>query len=335
MIILVTGATGHIGNVLVRELVKQGRQVRALLLPGESQHPLNDLDVEIVEGDVLDPASLVKACKGVDLVFHLAGMISICPGKDRQVWRVNVEGTRNIIHAVIENGCARLVYTSSIHALRRVDGDEVMDEGIAFDPHNSVGVYDRSKAAASLAVLEAVRQGLNAVLVCPTGVVGPFDYRVSEMGNLILSWINSKFHFLINGSFDFVDVRDVARGHILAAEKGKSGETYILSGEQISLIRMNEIVRQTTGKKAMMLPVPIPLAHFAALFTPIYYRMTQKIPQFTRYSIVTVTGNSRYSHAKSSQELGYTPRPLTEAIVDTVTWWMQNKKYVYSTKHLK
>jgi dihydroflavonol-4-reductase len=262
-------------------------------------------------------------------------MISILPGKGSMVWKVNVEGTRNILAAIRQAGVRRLVYTSSIHALRRIEGNYVMDESVSFDPDNSAGIYDRSKATASLEVLAATKQGLDAVIVCPTGVVGPFDFRLSEMGSLILGWMGRGVHFLIDGSFDFVDVRDVARGHILAAEKGRSGETYILSGEQISLVRMHAVVRQVLGNKSPAVRIPLPLARFAALFTPLYYRLSHKTPQFTTYSITTVTGNSRFSHAKSSRELGYQPRPLADALVDTVKWWMRHQHLAYATRRIK
>ena len=210
--ILVTGATGHVGNVLVRELVRMNKKVRALLLPGEDRGPIRNLDMEIVEGDVLDIETLKEACRGVDTVYHLAGVISILPGVNETMWRVNVEGTRNIIDAAVHSGVKRLVYTSSIHALKRVPHGVVIDERLPFDPESPAGEYDRTKAAASVAVLEAVRErGLDAVIVCPTGIIGPYDYRRSEMGSLISSWMSKGMHFLIDGSFDFVDVRDVAK----------------------------------------------------------------------------------------------------------------------------
>jgi dihydroflavonol-4-reductase len=194
---LVTGATGHIGNVLVRELGAQGRAVRALVLPKENTRSLAGLPIEIVEGNVLDMDSLRCAMQDVTCVYHLAGMITIMPGKNEQVRRVNVEGTRNIIQLMRELQIRRLVYTSSIHALKRVPQGILMDENLPFDPDNPVGAYDRSKAEASLLIQQAVRDGLDAVLVCPTGVIGPHDYLGSEMGVLIHSWMDSGVRFLI------------------------------------------------------------------------------------------------------------------------------------------
>ncbi|MDK2980276.1 MAG: hypothetical protein PWQ55_623 [Chloroflexota bacterium] len=319
--ILVTGAAGHIGNVLVRELVNDSNHVRAMVLPGEDTTSLKGLPVEIVEGNVLDPISLDKAMQDVDLVFHLAGIISIVPGQNELMRRVNVDGTRNVLAAAQKAQVKRLVYTSSIHALSR-DWKGKIDETVPFDPDNQAGGYDRTKAQASLAVLEAVKQGLDAVIVCPTGVVGPYDYRGSEMGDLLRSWLRLRPHFLIEGAYDFVDVRDVARGQILACQHGQTGEIYILSGGRIRLMEMKRMVQDVLGKHSMTIKVPISLAKFAALFTPLYYRLSRRIPKFTKYSLETVQSNSDISNQKAKRELGYNPRDLLTTIRDTVRWWL-------------
>lgn len=318
---LVTGAAGHIGNVLVRELVNDGNDVRALILPGEDAASLEGLSVEIAEGNVLDPQSLDKAMRGVDLVFHLAGIISIMPGQDEVMRRVNVDGTRNVLAAAQKAQVKRLVYTSSIHALSR-DWKGKIDETVPFDPDNQAGGYDRSKAQASLAVMEAVKQGLNAVIVCPTGVVGPYDYRGSEMGDLLHSWLRLRPHFLIEGAYDFVDVRDVARGQILACQHGKTGEVYILSGGRVRLMEMKQMVQDVLGKHSMTIKIPTWLAKFASLFTPLYYKLSRQVPKFTGYSLETVQSNSDISNQKAKKELGYSPRDLMTTIGDTVRWWL-------------
>lgn len=186
--ILVTGATGHIGNVLVRKLLEQGKKVRALIWRGEDTSPLRGLDVESVEGDVLDPESLKAAFRGVDEVYHLAGIISIMPGQNPFVWRVNVEGTRNVLEAARRNNIRRLIYTSSIHALRRAPHGKVIDESLPFDPNNPYGAYDRSKAEASLEVQKTAREGLEAVIVCPTGVIG-INYSSPNYQGSSLVWV--------------------------------------------------------------------------------------------------------------------------------------------------
>ena len=322
--ILVTGAAGHVGNVLVRELLERGKTVRALILPGEDFSALDGLPVELVEGDVLKPETLLPAFAGVEIVYHLAGIISILPGQEALMRRVNIEGTRNILAAALQSGVRRMVYTSSIHALQRPPQGVVIDESLHFDVSNPAGEYDRSKAAASLEVTKAVAEyGLDAVIVCPTGIVGPFDFRRSEMGELIRGWMANKVSLTVDGFFDFVDVRDVARGHILACENGRRGATYILGGERVSLEWMWRVVRQVTGLRASSIKIPMPLAIIGTWFTPLYYRLARTTPRFTRYALETVQSNSNISIARAQRELGYQPRSLATSLGDTVRWWLE------------
>ena len=220
--ILVTGAAGHLGNVLVRELVARHEKVRALVLPGENLTPLEDLDVEVFEGNILDFPRMLEACQGIELVFHLASLVAITEDKIDLMHKVNVEGTRNVIDASRQSGVRRLVYTSSIHALERPKSDVTIDEKLRFDPHNPAGPYDRTKAEATLLVLQAAQQGLDAVVVCPTGVIGPSDFKRSELGEMMLSWMKRSF-LSVQGKFD-CGCADVALGHIWLQKKAKAGK---------------------------------------------------------------------------------------------------------------
>jgi dihydroflavonol-4-reductase len=323
---LVTGATGHIGNVLVRRLLERGEKVRALVWRGEDTAPLQGLEVETIEGDVLDPGSLERAFQGIDTVFHLAGIISIMPGHDPLVWRVNVEGTRNVLEAARKAAIQRLIYTSSIHAIRRVPHGSVIDETLPFDPHNPYGAYDRSKAAASLEVQKAAQAGLEAVIVCPTGVIGPYDFRRSEIGSVIRDAALGKASPYVDGSYDFVDVRDVVEGMILAEEQGRPGESYILGGHKISVRYLLETVREATGRAFTSVKIPFNLAWLAAKFTPYYYHWMKVKPRFTPYSLEVLQSNSDISHAKAERELGYKARTLYEAIADTARWFLENRQ---------
>jgi len=321
--ILVTGAAGHIGNVLVRELVKRGEKVRALILPGEDINSIYGLDIEIVVGNVLDKESLERAMRGVDIVYHLAGIISILPDKDDLMWSVNVEGTRNVLAAAKQANVKRLVHTASIHALSR-NWIGMINEGVPFDPETPAGGYDRTKAAAALLVLDAVRDGLDAVIVCPTGVIGPHDYRGSEMGDLIKDWLRKRLNFLVEGAYDFVDVRDVAQGHILACERGRSGEVYILSGWQIKVLELKQLVQDALGKRIATITLPLWMAKLGAKGMPLFYKITRRRPRFTDYSLETLQSNSKVSSHKAQKELGYKPRSLKATISDTVNWLMQH-----------
>ncbi len=322
---LVTGATGHIGNVLVRKLLERGEKVRVLIPPGENREPLNGLHVEALEGDVLNLDAVFESMRGIKGIFHLAGVISIMPGANPFVRKVNVDGTKNILRAAREKKIDKLIYTSSIHAIQRVE-DGVIDENIPYDMNNPYGAYDRSKAEATLEVLQAAQTGLEAVVACPTGVIGPYDYRGSMMGAVIHDAATAKPTLYVDGAYDFVDVRDVADGLIIAAEKGKRGESYILSGQKISVRYMLETVREVTGKNFFQMKIPFDLAKFAALFTPMYYQMAHATPRFTPYSLEVLKSNSNISHAKASRELGYQPRSLYESIRDTVKWFLEKRK---------
>jgi dihydroflavonol-4-reductase len=324
--ILVTGATGHIGNVLVRKLLDQREKVRALILTGEDITPLKDLDVEQVHGDVLDPVSLKSAMRGVETVYHLAGIISILPGKNPFVWQVNVEGTRNVLEAARHARVRRLIYTSSIHAIKRAPHGVMMDETLGFDQDNAYGEYDRSKAAASLEVQKAAAAGLHAVIVCPTGVIGPYDFRGSEMGEVIRSASEARTMFFVEGAYDFVDVRDVVDGLIAAGKRGRRGESYILSGQKLSVRYMLATVREVTGKAFASIKIPFSLAEWAARYTPWYYKRTKIKPRFTPYSLEVLQSNANISCKKAQRELGYKPRPLYVTITDTVRWFLENRR---------
>lgn len=321
---LVTGATGHVGNVLVRKLLERGESVRALILPGESRVSLRGLDVEAVEGDVLNLDSLFRSMQGVRGIFHLAGVISIMPGPNPMVRKVNVEGTKNVLGAAMTRGI-KMIYTSSIHAIQRVE-EGVIDENLPYDLNNPYGAYDRSKAEATLEVLRAAHAGLEAVVTCPTGVIGPYDFRGSMMGAVIHDAATAKPTLYVDGAYNFVDVRDVAEGLISAAENGRRGESYILSGQKISVRYLLETVREITGRHFFQLKIPFDLAKFATLFTPLYYRFAKETPRFTPYALEVLRSNSNISHAKATRELSYSPRSLYESLSDTVKWFLEKKK---------
>jgi dihydroflavonol-4-reductase len=267
--------------------------------------------------------------QGIRGVFHLAGVISIMPGKDPLIRRVNVEGTRNLLQAARGSGVRKLVYTSSIHAIQRVEAG-VIDESLPYDADNPYGAYDRSKAEATLEVQKEAQSGLEAVIACPTGVIGPYDFRGSMMGTVIRSAAEQKPTLYVDGAYDFVDVRDVVDGLIAAAEQGRRGESYILSGQRISVRYLLETVREITGLHFFQMKIPFNLAKFAARFTPFYYRLAGSTPRFTPYSLEVLKSNSHISHAKATRELGYHPRKLYESIADAVQWFLEARKTAFS-----
>ena len=318
--VLVTGAAGHVGSALVRELLADGESVRALVMPGEDIAGIRGLPIDMVQGDILDPGSISRAVAGVRDVYHLAGIISIMPGRDSLMRQVNVEGTATVARQARLAGVRRLVYVSSIHALGRPPRGTPIDETVAFDPHNAAGEYDRTKAEASLVILEEVHRGLDAVIVCPTGIIGPFDYRGSAMGRQIRSWMKPATHVVFDGHFDFVDVRDVARGMILACRSGRQGETYLLPGERISIAQLVSRIQKLRGLGTALVRIPGWVATVVSVLATAIARVFRKKFRFTTYALETLRSNSLVSGDKARGELGFRPRPISQTLADTVAW---------------
>lgn len=322
---MITGAAGFIGNALARELLARNREVRVLVRPASDNSSLDGLNVEKAAGDILDVGSLIRAFKGIDTVYHLAGKISIMPGDHALIRNINLRGTGNVIEACLECGVRRLVYTSSIHALKEPPMGTVIDESMPFVPDCRRGEYDRSKARASIEAVKAAGDGLDSVIVCPTGVLGPYDFRISSITQTFIDFACGRLNLIVGGAYDFVDVRDVAVGHILAAEKGRTGENYILSGERITMDEMMLMLEEISGVPGPKYKVPAWLVKAAGFFTPVYYKLANKAPRFTTYSISTLQSNSVISHKKASMELGYGSRPIKESIKDTFKWLREIK----------
>ena len=307
-LVVVTGATGHIGNVLVRELLARGESVRAVLHSRKHEQALEGLPVEKAILDIRNPTQVDEALQGATLVFHLAGMISISPGATRTLYRINVNGTRNVIQACRKNRVRRLVYASSTDALvpgmsDQSNGSDILDEQSGLDPLQVMGGYARSKARATLKVLEATRNGLDAVVVYPSAVVGPFDFKPSQMGQLILDFARRRLPAYLDGAYNFVDVRDVVSGLLLAAERGASGEGYLFTGSTTTVPDLMTLLAELTGVRAPWLKLPFGLARFLAYFTPAYYALTRTRPLFTSYSIRVLQHNCEMTSEKACREL--------------------------------
>jgi dihydroflavonol-4-reductase len=235
---------------------------------------------------------------------------------------VNVLGARNVARACLEAGVRRVVYTSSVHALEVPPVGVPLCETTEFRPEALDGDYARSKARASIEIRESVERGLDAVMVFPSGIIGPYDFRLSEMGHLFTDFARGRLKAYVDGAYDFVDVRDVVAGLILAAERGRRGEGYILSGERISVKGLLALLEQVTGVRSRARRLPIRLARFAARFAPVYYRLRRAKPRFTSYSLRVLASNCLMSSAKAASELGYAPRPLRETVRNTIEWFV-------------
>lgn len=325
--ILVTGSSGHIGNVLVRKLIEQGETVRVMTKTGDKPEWLGHLDFEVVQGDICDPISVSSAVKGSNVVFHLAGMISISSFDSKELSDINVLGTQHVIDACFEHGIKRLVYTSSVHALPEGKIGTPITEESDFNSKDLFGAYARTKAAATKKVFEAVERGLDAVVCFPSGVMGPFDHRGSEAGRLIRDYASNKLPVYIDGEYNFVDVRDVVNGLLLAKDKGKKGEGYILAGERMTLNQFFDILSGYESRmKKPKIKIPLPIAIGSAWTLESICRVIKAKPMFTVYAIKVLQSNCDISSEKAKHELGYTSRPMSESIRDGLEWLKANGK---------
>ncbi len=319
---IITGATGHIGINLIRELLEQGWEVTAL-----SRHPgkyLEALPVETQYGDIGDQVFLNEAIADADAVFHLAGVLPLQESDARRVWQVNVDGTAAVIEACKHTRRARLIYCSSVHAFEEVD-DGILDESTPLIAHSSAPVYDRSKAVAHRYVLDAAADGVDAVVICPTGVIGPYDFKPSSMGGVIQRLISQEMRTLVAGGVNWVDVRDVARSMIHAFERASSGTVFMVGGQYRSVVAL---ARQVCLEADVPLPgftSPMWLATLAAPFVEAWSKWRKTPPLFTRESLRALHAHPHVSIQKMVEELGVIPRSFEETIHDTVAWHMTLK----------
>ncbi len=325
--VVVTGATGHLGNDLVRELLSRNVPVRAVIPKGEDTTPLDGLKVEKVEGNVLDPESLVRAFQGAEVVYHLAGILFTSPRRTKLFYEVNAGGTRNVAEACLKCGVKRMVHTSSIQALVEPPKGTVFDEKSPIDPDRVVGHYAKSKAEGMLEVLAAVKKGLDAVILCPTGAIGPYDFKPSKMGKWFLDVAKDKIDgriYTINGIYDFVDVRDIAAAEIAAAQKGRTGEIYILSGERIDQRNQTLMLQEVSGTHGRIYGIPVWQLYMMAGIAWAWNWVKDSVPGFTLDEARIVKSNSVISHEKATRELGFQPRPHKETAADSIAWFRQN-----------
>ncbi|NVB42268.1 NAD-dependent epimerase/dehydratase family protein [Pseudenhygromyxa sp. WMMC2535] len=319
---VVTGASGHLGANVVRALIARGDRVRVLV--HRSSAALAELDgqLEIVAGSVTDLESLRVAFAGADRVYHLAAVISMVGDPGGRMQAVNVEGTAKVATACRELGVGRMVHCSSVHAYDQHPLDEVLDEGrpqIAEDP--SCTAYDRSKALSERVVREAVAAGLDAVIVNPTGVIGPVDFGPSRLGEVLINLATGRLPALLEGGFDFVDVRDVALGALAAGERGRAGEGYILAGSWHSLVELAAHVEAVCGRRAPSMVSPMWLARVGVPFAEALAKLSEREPLVTHESLDVLLSHRSISSAKAREELGYSTRSLRETVTDALAWF--------------
>lgn len=322
MIAGVTGASGHVGGALVRELLNQGIPVR--VLARKDRRAFAGLPVEIREGDILEPETLTDFVKGCTHVFHLAALISLEPKDNAGLVRINIKGTDHVLRACRENGVERLLYCSSIHALSPYPPDKPVDEKRALVNNKGFPMYDFTKAEAERHILKAVPHGLDGIIINPTGIIGPYDFKPSFAGQSLIAFYEQKVISLVNGGFNWVDVRDVAKGALQAALKGKKGERYILSGTWLSVKQLAMLVKQVTGCKIPKVTLPIWLAWIGIPFIRAFSRIKGEKPFYSKGSLYALQHHRYVSNGKAKKELGFSPSPIEKTIEDTFKWFRDN-----------
>lgn len=320
-IFLVTGAAGHLGGTLVRMLLRRGETVRGLILPTEQG--IDGKTIRYIRGDVRDKESLRPLFEDLQgqeaYVIHTAGIIDISEAVSPLMRQVNVDGTKNIISLCEEYPIKRLLYVSSVHAIPEKDQLGVLTEVGHFSPDLVMGGYAKTKAEATQAVLDAVKEGLDAVVVHPSGILGPYDNSSNHLVQMIKDYITGKLPACVRGGYDFVDVRDVASGCLKALSAGKRGECYILSNRHYEVKDVLKIAKGFChGRRLPVLPMW--MAKAAAPLFEAVSKWRKERPLYTRYSLYTLHSNDRFSHDKATHDLGYRPRDLKQTIRDTVLW---------------
>ena len=322
MTVLITGASGHIGANLVRALIEKKQATRCLV--HKDVRAIEGLPTEKVSGDIRDLESLCRAFEGIDTVYHLAANISLNLDSWKRLEETNVTGTHNVVEACLRTGVRRLVHFSSIHAFQREPLTHPVDETNPLVDSLKVPPYDRSKAAGTREVRKGIEKGLDAVIIHPTAVIGPYDYQPSYLGEAILMMAKGKLPSLVKGGYDWVDARDVAWGAIAAAEKAPTGSAYLLGGQWVSLADLAELVGELTGTKCTKFVCPLWIANVGAVYFKGVSKLNGKQPLYTSMSLRALQDNRNISHDKAGRELGYQPRPFRDTLEDTLRWYREN-----------
>ena len=325
--VVVTGASGFVGGALVRALLEREIPVRALVR--RDVKALEGLEVEFVEGDITKPDSLREAFRGAEAVFHFAGSISLEMANWNQMEAINVAGTRHVVEACLGCDVPRLIMCSSIHALEQKPFGIPVDENRPRIKSMKYPAYDRSKAAAEEEVEAGISKGLDAVILNPTGIIGPYDFKPSYVGQSIVQLSRGEIPVLVGGGFDWVDVRDAAEGAVEAWQKAPKGRRYILSGHWKSVRDVARQVARETGRPAPVFVVPLWLAMLAAPVIFQISRLNGKHPFYTRASLEALRSNRNILHDRAARELGYAPRKFEDTIQDTIRWFRQQGQIPY------
>lgn len=323
MTTLVTGATGFIGANVVRALLAEGAAVRVLTRYGSDMRNLAGLPVEIVHGDVRAPVSLRAALEGCHTLYHVAAYYSLWTRFPDDLYSTNVQGTKHLFQAALEASIQKVVYTSSVATIGLPADDTPGDESLFLDPEQAIGHYKRSKILAEQAALAFCAQGLPVVIVNPTAPIGPWDIKPTPTGKIIVDFLQRKMPGYMETGLNLVDVRDVARGHLLAAQHGKVGERYILGCQNMSLRDILLLASEISGMPAPRWRVPYRLALALGYACAGLTYLTGKPPLVPLDGVRMARRPMYFSAQKAVQELGLPQSPLDEAMRQAVEWFRE------------
>jgi len=319
--ILVTGATGFVGWHVARTLIDRGCCVRAL---ARDPSRLRELpEAEAVTGDLRDPASLDRAVEGCGVVYHVAADYRLWTKEPQDMYRSNVDGTRNLLEAARNAGVERFVYTSTVGCVGMRDGT-IADEGSPVSLEEMTGPYKRSKFLAEQVALESAKQGFPVVIVNPTAPIGDHDFKPTPTGKIVLDFVNGKMPAFVDTGLNVVDVRDVARGHLSACERGRVGERYILGAENLTLEQIFGILGEITGRPAPKMKIPYGVALAAGVISTGWANVTGREPRAPLDGVRMARKKMWVRHDKAARELGYAPGPAKTGLARAVEWFQSN-----------
>ena len=323
MTTLVTGAAGFLGSHVARQLIARGQGVRVLMRPSSNNRAISDLSLEYVTGDLRDGGSLDRAMKGVRRVFHVAADYRLWARKPQEIYDSNVGGTKNLIAAAKSAGVEQLIYTSTVATIA-VDRPELPSEATESTLEEMVGHYKRSKWQAEQEVLAAAKAGLPVIVAMPTTPVGPWDWKPTPTGKIILDFLNGKMPGYVETGLNFVGVEECAAGHLLVSEKGKIGERYLLGAENLTLKGFLDILAEITGLRAPAMKIPHGIALSVAYVESAFSRLIGKEPQIPVEGVKIAQHKMFVDCSRAQRELGFRPGSVKAALERAVRWYQAN-----------
>jgi dihydroflavonol-4-reductase len=323
MLTLVTGAAGFLGSHVARQLVARGENVRVLMRASSSNRAISDLSLEYVTGDLRDVASLERAMSGVQRVFHVAADYRLWAKHPQDIYDSNVGGTKNLLSAAKSAGVEQLIYTSTVATIA-VDRPELPNELTDSKLDEMVGHYKRSKWMAEQEVLQAAQAGLPAIVAMPTTPVGPWDWKPTPTGKIVLDFLNGKMPGYVETGLNFVGVEECAAGHLLVAERGKIGERYLLGGENLTLKQLLDMLAKITGLAAPSMKIPHGVALGVAYVESAFSRLIGKEPGIPVEGVRIAQHLMFVDASRAQRELGFRPGSVPAALERAVRWYQAN-----------